>query len=335
MTTPAASDYHDRKTGLVLFGVLEIAIGFICLLLILLMLLGQAVAGRGPTPPPGLSSVATVMIMYALTAGGFVWLGIGSILARRWARAILLCFSAVTLVGGALSCVAMAFILPHMFDAVAQQSQRPIQPGALIMVKALTAAFMGIVYIVIPGALFLFYRSPHVKRTCEVRDPVERWTDRCPLPVLAFSMVMGLVGIAILSLMARFRGFPVFGTFVGGAGGVLLFLFLGGLMLYLAWGFYRLRIGAWWVAMAMQVLWALSNFVTFWRTDIADMYVRMGVDHRAAVLSARLFAEPALRWLIALSVLGWVVWLWCLRRYFDAPEVPPVLSGGEAQPPPL
>jgi hypothetical protein len=335
MTTPAASDYHDRKTGLVLFGVLEIAIGFICVLLILLMLAGLALGGRGPNPPPGLSSVGTAIAVYALLAGGFVWLGIGSILARRWARAILLCGSAVALAGGTLGCAAMAFILPHMFDAIAQQGQRPIQPGALMMVKAFTAAFMVVVYIVIPGALFLFYRSPHVKRTCEARDPVERWTDLCPLPVLAFSMVMGLAGVALIGLMARFRGFPVFGIFVAGGWGVLLSLLMGAVMLYLAWGFYRLRIRAWWVALALQVLWALSSFATFWRTDVADLYARMGADPRTAAVSAQLLGTPALRWMIALSVVCWMVWLLCLRRYFDAPEVPPLLSGGGAQPPPL
>ncbi len=335
MTTPAASDYHDRKTGLVLFGVLEIAIGFICGLLILLMLAGLAVAGRGPNPPPASSSVALAITVYALLAGGFVWLGIGSILARRWARAILLCFSAVALAGGALGCASMVFILPHMFDAVAQQNPQAIQPGAMRVAKVVAAVFMVIVYILIPGALFLFYRSPHVRRTCEVRDPVERWTDRCPLPVLAFSMVMGLAGIAFLGLTARFHVFPVFGTFVAGGTGILLCLLVGGVMLYLSWGFYRLRIRAWWIALALQVLWALSSLATFWRSNIADLYARMGADPRTAAMSAQLFAEPALRWMIALSVLGWVVWLLCLRRYFDSPQVPPVLSGGEEPPPPL
>ena len=47
MTTPTGSDYRDRKTGLVIFGILEIAIGAICGLAILLMLLGQAIASRG------------------------------------------------------------------------------------------------------------------------------------------------------------------------------------------------------------------------------------------------------------------------------------------------
>jgi hypothetical protein len=332
MTTPAASDYHDRKTGLVLFGVLEIAIGFICLLLILLMLIGQAVASRNPSAQPGLSGLAPAMTVYALLAVAFVWLGIGSILARRWARALLLCFSAVALVGGSIGCVSMAFILPHMFDAIAQQSQQPIQPGAMLVAKVVAAVFMFIVYIVIPGALFLFYRSPHVKRTCEARDPVERWTDLCPLPVLAFSLVMGLAGIALLGMVGRFHGFPVFGAFVSGGRGMLLCLLMSAVLLYLAWGFYRLQLRAWWVALAMQVVWAVSNFVTFWRTDVADLYLKMGADHRTAAMSAQLLEAPAFKWLIALSVIGWVVWLFCVRRYFDTPELPLVPSGGEVPP---
>ena len=53
-------------------------------------------------------------------------------------------------------------------------------PGTLALIKFFAIATTFVIYIVIPGVAVLFYRSPHVKHTCEVRDPVERWTDRCP-----------------------------------------------------------------------------------------------------------------------------------------------------------
>jgi hypothetical protein len=262
-----------------------------------------------------------------------VWLGIGSILARRWARAILLCLSAVALVGGAIACVSMAFILPHLFDAMARQNPQALPPAAMMIAKVVAAVFGVIVYIVIPGALFLFYRSPHVRLTCEARDPVLRWTDLCPLPVLAMSLVMGAGGAMMLLVMARIHVFPVFGTFVAGAWGFLLALLGACLLLYLAWGFYRLHGPAWWIAIGMQALVAASGIVTFWKADFAEMYLKMGMEPRAAAMSAQLLAAPAFRWLAALSFLPWIAWLLWVRRYFSGPQFPLELSGGE--PPPL
>lgn len=330
MTTPADPEYRDRKTGLVLFGIIEIAIGFICVLFILLMLLGRAMASRSPNPPPGPSMMAPAIAIYALAAVAFVWLGIGSILARRWARAILLCFSAVALVCGLIACAAMAFVLPHMFDTLAQQNRAALQPAALLMMKVFMAAFLFIIYVVIPGALFLFYRSPHVKRTCEARDPVERWTDRCPLPVLALSLLMGIGGIFVLAVIARVHIIPVFGMFVAGGAGAVLSVLIGGLLLYLAWGFYRLQVLAWWIALGMQVIFVISSIVTFWSADFTDMYLKMGLDHRTAAMSAQLFASPVFKVLMTLSNLPWLVWLLCVRRHFYRTPIPPVLSGGEA-----
>ncbi|HEY1257035.1 MAG: hypothetical protein ABSF76_01845 [Opitutaceae bacterium] len=330
MTTPTGSDYRDRKTGLVIFGILEIAIGAICGLAILLMLLGQAIASRGSNPPPGLQVLVPVIALYSLMATAFIWLGIGSILARRWARAILLCLSAVALVVGIISCAFMAFVLPHMFDAVAQQSRTALQPAALLMMKVFTAVFMLVFYIIIPGALFLFYRSPHVKRTCEARDPVERWTDRCPLPVLAISLLLGMGGVFVLGVVTRFHVLPFFGTFVSGSAGLALSLVFGGLLLYLACAFYRLQVRAWWIALGIQVLFAISNAVTFWNADLMDMYLKMGFEHRSAAASAQLLASPAFRWMTTLSILPWLIWLLYVRRYFDKPPIPPVLSESEA-----
>ncbi len=316
MTTQVASEYSDRKTGLVLFGVLEVAIGCVCALAMLAVLLGLAVSKGSSGPAPSPYAFAPAIAMYGVFAVAFIWLGIGSINARRWARAILLCGSAVALIGGIFSCASMSFVLPHMFDVMTQQGQPTLQPTVLRIVKIFTAVFMLIVYIVIPGALFLFYRSPHVKRTCEVRDPVERWTDRCPLPVLALSLPMGIGGFGVLCVMAWFHVVPVFGVFLAGGAGLLATGLIGGLLLYLARGFYRLQVQAWWIALGMLVLGEISALVTFLRADLGEMYLKMGLDQRAAAMSGQLVAQPAFKWMTLLSILPWLLWLLCIRHYF-------------------
>jgi hypothetical protein len=333
METPADPVYHDRKAGLVVFGVLEIAFGLVCVLLLLFMLMSQALAGRNPNAPHGPHVMFAAMSIYGTAAVAFIWLGIGSIMARRWARAILLCFSAVGLVVGIFACASMVYVIPHMFDVIAQQGRTPLQPAAMLMAKIFAGVFIFFVYFVIPGAMFLFYRSPHVKRTCEVRDPVERWTDRCPVPALALSLFMGACGVMFLGVLIRHHVIPLFGSYVSGGAGILLCILMGGLMLYLAYGIYRLQIQAWWITVALQVFYSASNLVTTLVGNHEEMFQKMGIDQRSAAMSSALMSSPGFKWMTILSFIPWLVWLLCIRRYFDKPQLPPVLSAD--QPPSL
>jgi len=323
MTNPAGPDYRDRKTGLVLFGIAEIVIGLLFALFIPMMRVARIVAHRSPDapqPPP----IFIALMVYAVGAVAFVWLGIGSVLARRWARAILLSLSAVGLCGGVLGCVFLAFIMPHMFDVIAHSGPRPLPPASLLIAEIVASGVIFVMYIVIPGSIFLFYRSPHVKRTCEVHDPVERWTDRCPLPVLALCLLMGFGGVIALGLLGDFRGFPVFGMFVSGGAGYLLVILVAGLVFYLARGLYRLHVGAWWAVLALMLLSVASNAVTFWGPNLDETYAKMGLDRRAAALAGQM--SGAFHWLLPLAILPWAIWLLCIRRYFTTQAGPPVLT---------
>ena len=48
--------------------------------------------------------------------------------------------------------------------------------------------FLGVFFVILPAVWIFFYKSRQVKATCEARDPVARWTDACPLPVLALCL---------------------------------------------------------------------------------------------------------------------------------------------------
>jgi hypothetical protein len=325
MTTPAGTDFRDRKTGLVVFGIGEIVMGLFFALGIPLMLISRIAVHHSPDapqPPP----MFFILTTYLVAAAAFVWLGIGSILARRWARAILLSLSGVALCGGVLGCVSLSFLMPHIFDTLQNSGPRPLPPEALLIVKIVTASMVFVMYILIPGSILLFYRSPHVKRTCEVYDPVERWTDRCPLPVLAICLPMGFGGIIALGFMGNFHGFPFFGMFVSGGAGTLLLILIAGLVFWLARGLYRLQIGAWWATLGLMLLSAASNTVTFWGPDLGEIYAKMGIDPRAAAMVGQM--SGAFHWLLPLSMVPWVVWLLCIRRYFTTEASPPVLTDG-------
>src|SRR5258707_10310422 len=94
ITPPPLPDFKDRGTGLIVFGIFEILIGFFCLLLVGLMMFLQHLPKPPGTPEMDFRTMIPSFIIYGALAIGFVWLGIGSIQARRWARDLLLVGSA-------------------------------------------------------------------------------------------------------------------------------------------------------------------------------------------------------------------------------------------------
>jgi hypothetical protein len=180
---PEWSAFKDRKTGLVVFGFFTAIMGGFCALFVPLLFFGQSMSAQAGAHSN--LSILPAVVMYAFLAIVLIWLGIGSMLARRWARALLLIFSWSWLVIGVISMAAAGFVLPKIMETInaAQGMGRPRPPAALLMVIPMVT--IGIVYVVLPAIWVLFYRSRHVKATCEAYDQVVRWTDRAPLPVLA------------------------------------------------------------------------------------------------------------------------------------------------------
>ena len=87
-------DYKDRSTGLTIFGILTLLLGCLCGLFVPLILLGQVMAAKVPNAPaPNLLTILPGIVLYGVLAVALTWLGIGSIMKRRWARALLLIFS--------------------------------------------------------------------------------------------------------------------------------------------------------------------------------------------------------------------------------------------------
>jgi hypothetical protein len=331
METPVLSNYKDRRAGLIVFGVFEIILGCLCALAIPLMLFGRAFAAQRGAPAMPWATFIPLLLIYGVMATTAITLGIGSTLARRWARTIWLCLSAIGLCAGLFGSVMVIGILPHLDEFAPAGGPTP-PPGALTAIKIILVSVMLVFYVLIPGALFLFYRSPHVKHTCEVRDPVARWTDRCPPPVLAASLLMAFCAIICLNYLPTLHVIPLFGHVFEGTAGSALMAGMIGLALYLARGLYLLRIRAWWIALGAQVFLALSGVVTAWRLDFTELYDKMGLDPQAAAKAAHVLNVPMVRWLVPLAVLPWLIWLLWIRRYFQAPLPPDLVASGSVPP---
>ncbi len=306
------AEFRDRSTLLLAAGIVEILLGGVCALMVPLMLWGWAMSAQMGGGQLNYQMMAPGVVMYGLLAVTLVWLGIGSIMGRRWARALSLILSWSWLLVGVASLISMFFVLPKVLGNAAG--------GVPVMaVMLIVAVFMGVIFILIPGALVLCYRSPHVKATCEVRDPTPRWTDACPLPVLAVSVWQGFGAVMLLMMPLAYNGvMPFFGVLLTGLPGTFLWVGLGGLWAYLAWGFFNLRPAAWWITLGALVLLGLSSVLTFMRIDLIEMYRLMGYPEQQIeqIKAFNFFTGKTALWWMApffVPLLGYLVWV---KKFF-------------------
>jgi len=325
---PVQPSYKDRRTGLVVFGIFAIIIGAICALFVPLMIFGQMINARKLGADFDTSAALISSFVYGVMAVAMIWLGVGSVLARRWARALLLCLGWLGLITGLIAMPAVFMAMNSIGDTLRAQGQT-VPPATLAFIKFFALATTFVIYIAIPGVAVLFYRSPHVKHTCEVRDPIVRWTDRCPLPVLALVLVKAFGAVMLLLILPIYGGvFPLAGLVVQGGVARLCWLIVVIFMAYAARGFYRLDRQAWWVyTVGATVLWA-SSLVTFQRIGLVDFYRQMGLPERQLELMAAnpMLHDNTILWISLLSMAVFLGYLLYVRRYFTAAKDPPAAA---------
>lgn len=269
-------DFKDRKGWLVFFGILQIILGGCCFLVTLSMVLGMIVAGsidNNASPPMTLSTMIPLILVYVALDVWFIWMGIGSIKAKRWARALILTTSWIWLLTGITGIIFMIFFMPDMSTVMGEPGQ--VSRNVAFVAKIFLYTFYIIFVFIIPLVLVLFYGSKSVKQTCEFRDTTIRWTDKCPLPVLGLSLVF--VFFALFTLLSHFFGSPIpfFGIILTGTLRTIILLVGTILLLFLAWGFYNLNIKAFWTSVVVCILGAISGVVTSFTISPSDFYKHM------------------------------------------------------------
>jgi hypothetical protein len=315
MEIPPASQsaaYKDRSVWLTIFGVLTILLGGICLLFIPLMIFG-AIAAHAEGGIPGLFPE---MGMYGAAGGGLVWCGIGSILARRWARALLLIFSWSWLAIGVIAIACVAIFLPAVIKAQPHNpntSSQAVEYGVL----AITGVILLFTFIVIPAIWALFYGRKSVKATCEARNPLPSWTDACPLPVLAMSLLLGLSVLSYVGNILSYRIIPFFGVFLTGTPAVLIYIILIAVCVITALGLYRMDRRAWWLVLLMMTLIFLSSGITYWFHSLREFYHLMGYsEQQIRAMQNAAFDGRRTVWMTLVFALPMVGYVLFIGRYF-------------------
>ncbi|MFH1071394.1 MAG: hypothetical protein V1794_17380 [Candidatus Glassbacteria bacterium] len=309
-----------KKTGLVIFGILQIILGAISVLVVPLMILGAIVGkshGGSGMESIGIGQMIPGAALYLIMGVWLVWMGIGSIMARRWARTLILVASWVWLISGINGLFFMLLIMPGMYDQMGLSGKMPQE--MISVAKYGMAGFMAFIGVIIPGVLVLFYARKSVKATCENRDTRLRWTDKCPLPVLGLIIIFA--GAAFSMLGTSFTGWvmPFFGVILSGVKGALVALVGLAVLAYLAWGSYKLKIKAWWLALIFFIAGTLSAAITFSRVSLMDFFEKMKFPAQQLEMARQIFAQHentifiySVLWFIA--VLGYLLYT---KRYFS------------------
>ncbi len=322
---PPAPDYKDRSGGLVAFGVLTILLGALSGMLVPFMLLGQFVNAQNPNvPATNLTMLLPALLVYGGLAVALIWLGIGSIKARRWARALLLIFAWGWLVMGVIMLVVMVVLFPTLMANINSNmpaGQPGLPPGAMVAAMVTACLVLGFMFILVPAVWVFFYGSRHVKATCEARDPAPGWTDACPLPVLAMSLWLWFgVPMMVLMPVACHGVAPFFGSLITGAWGSLVYLSMAAVWGWGGWRLYRLDVRAWWVLLAAMVLYSVSSVLTYTHHDVFEMYRLMGFPEAQIeqIRKIGLFNGNGMTWMIVCSMAPFLGYLLFVKRYLKA-----------------
>jgi hypothetical protein len=322
--------YPDRRTGLIIFGVFQVILGLLAALMIPMMALGAFMSRMAPggTMRPGqlLSGIAT----YVFIAGTMLTLGIGSMQTKRWAHAITLVTSWYWLIMGVLLTILLTAVLPvGLKGALAKVPQggadapsAAVSTGVMAVIITIVIIFAAFFLVIVPIAFVVFYGRKDVEDTCRHRDPVERWTDRSPLPVLGASIVLFTGALYTLLVGVTTPLFPFFGRYLTGIPAVVCFLVLAALDAYLAIALFRLQSSGWWITVVALPIRLLSMALTYAKADLMQAYSKVGFsDAQLQMLNS----NPMLRshvflWWGLISLLLFFGYLLWLKRYFKTME---------------
>jgi hypothetical protein len=318
--SPSPAPYKDRSTGLVIFGILTMLMGCVFGLFVPLLVMIIAFGPRNSGTPT--ASMVPAIFIYGSLAVALIWLGIGSIQTKRWARALLLIFSWTWLIMGVFITIAMLFFVPHVMknlpnDGAGNQQMPPMAMPAVMLVMFLICAFF---FVVLPAIWTLFYASKNVKATCENRDLVERWTDACPLPVLAFSIWLVFSAGMMLILPFSSNGvMPFFGMFIDGIGGTIFCIAAAAIWGIAALMLYQLDERGWWVILIALCIMMLSSLLTYSQHTIWEMYHLMGYSARqiSNMKHSGFISDHGMTWVMTLSMLPFLGFLLFIKKYMQ------------------
>ncbi len=257
----AAPSSSSSSGWVITAGVIEIILGSLVALLVpcSLLSLGSAVS-QGVTTSTSIGSVFSGVLIYAAIAAVLIAGGIGTVRFRRWAWAVMLILSAAWLIIGLLVLVAFIAMMPAMSGLMSGEIPAETK-GVMDVVLTLMGSCLGLLFVLVPGLLVGIYSRPAVRQLFNERDPKPTWTDACPLPVLALVFYYGVSALGWLSILMQGQT-TLFGQVIRGLPLLPIGLAGAAILVWITLGLYRLKIAAWWTALAWNVFMLVNGVLT-------------------------------------------------------------------------
>lgn len=242
---------------LILFGawnLLQVAMNGLQALMIIGMSMGEYNPETAAIMPFFIGYFLAIVAFWGVTAVVQIWLGIGSIMCRRWAQKLLW-------VGGWVWAGLQFYILLTIAYGVielmplmlAGEKEEAEMRGFMAIAMGVMMLFYTVFTLVPPLLFGWFYGTENVRLTCEWRDRQPRWTDRVPPVVLSLAVLtFTLLPMAFIASMTRI--FPYGSTVLIGPPAVGMWALLLVVGIYLVWGLTHRRRGAWMLALALVLV---------------------------------------------------------------------------------
>jgi len=233
---------HNRRAGLIAFGVISLLLGAgsgLIALVVATLLIQEA----GSRKPMGdIPELVLAVGTYSFFAFGFISLGVSSIKCRRWVRPMVLAFGAVMIVGSLLKFTAIGLVVLEKKWAV-ETMHVPSSHIANVDFAAVVFALL----IVLASIYVAFYSKDTVRQTLQAYDVKSSWCEHCPFPVMIAAVGLFVAGAGVILLSIDSRA-PFGGPALNGAPAVLIKLIYGVVIVFSATLIYRMKILGWWIS---------------------------------------------------------------------------------------
>jgi MFS family permease len=307
------------KIGFYFFGLGEIFIGLLFVLMSAVpLIISQMAPANEQVPMPEMWPLSLVVLVFA---SFFMVMGVGTFMAKRWARKIMLILSWYGLSAGILGMLFFGFFMSSFMDNSLNPSGA-ITPAEVSGIKITMMAVTGIFYILLPGLFVFFYQSKKVLAAVEFYDPKENWMDACPTPVFAVSFFSALgvlmMSVFLLVIVGVNFSFASFGVPTWAVAAFLVAVIAA--LIYISLGFYHLEIKAWWAAVALLIIGGVATYFFYQTVDPVSMYQGM---HIPQAQIDQMKKAGMLNFFQLMSNFGWLMmtpylaYLLFVRKYFS------------------
>jgi hypothetical protein len=350
-TGEARAPLKDRRGWLIAFGIFEILIAVLCLLIVILVVAVLCLPQPGGSNPAQANQVSPAvgmfgaLLVYGTTAAAFLTIGIGSIRCRNWARIAMLMLSGFCLVTGIFSTSSVLLVMPTVM-----RQQGATNPAAQQGVYLGLIVFMTVIMIVLPVIFLVFYSCKSVKATClsrtktrvsdaltppitafakqfaarETNAAIQQMASngtqaatKVPVPLIILAVLQGCGVLAPIGLLVVKSVF-VFGIFLHGPSAIPYVLALSALSAYSAWSTLHQKLIGWEIGLYVAIFGIASFVTTFIGHDLMQVYRQMGLNEDHLRIFAHVPQLASIIWITTLvSFTVYFALLVYTRKFFS------------------